>query len=204
MRQSFMGQNDSLGWEEFLSPELLRAKLISTSLFLTVFQMLKECVIERIKDFYTYGFDETGWLVDPQYEVDVLSRDKSRVYASLKWLLDLGAIDQADLDQFERLKLCRNKLAHDLASVSLGTATEHLTLFPAMVDLLSKIERWWIVNVEIPANEDFDGVDIDESDIVPGRVMTVRILADLALGSDKEAKAYLDYFKEHHGGNASW
>lgn len=196
-------QNDSLSWEEFLSPELLRTKLISTSLFLTVFQMLKECIIERIKDFYTHGVDETGWLVDPRYEAEVLSRDKSRVYASLRWLLDRGAIDQADLGEFERLKLCRNKLAHDLASVSLGTATEHLTLFPAMVELLSKIERWWIVNVEIPTNEEFDGVEIDEAGIVPGRLMTVKILADLALGSDKEAKAYLDYFKEHHGVNPS-
>ena len=138
-----------------------------------------------------------------RYEAEVLSRDKSRVYASLKWLLDRGAIDQADIDQFERLKLCRNKLAHDLASVSLGTATEHLTLFPPMVELLSKVESWWIVNVEIPTNEDFDGVEIDEAGIVPGRVMTVRVMADLALGSDKEATAYLDYFKKHHGGNGT-
>lgn len=72
-----------------------------------------------------------------------------------------------------------------------------------MVELLSKIECWWIVNIEIPANEDFDGVEIDEAGTVPGRVMIVRILADLALGSDKEAKAYLGYFKEHHAGNAS-
>lgn len=196
-----MSQNDSLSWEEFLSPEILRTKLISTSLFLTVFQMLKECVIERIRDFYTHGFDRNGWLVDPRYEAEVSSLDKSRTYASLKWLHAKGAVDQADLAQFEKLKLCRNKLAHDLASVSLGTATEHLALFPAMVELLLKIERWWIVNVDIPTNGDFDGVEIDEADIVPGRVMTVRILADLALGSDKEAIAYLDYFKQRNGGN---
>ena len=48
-----MGQNDALSWEEFLSPEVLRTKLISTSLFLTVFQMLKECIIQRIWDFLT-------------------------------------------------------------------------------------------------------------------------------------------------------
>ena len=163
--------------------------------------MLKESIIEHIENFYTFGLDETGWRIDPQYEADVLSRDKSRVYASLKWLLDRGVIDKTDLGQFERLKLCRNKLAHDLASVCLGTGTEHLALFPAMVELLSKIELWWIVNVEIPTNEDFDGVEIDEAGIVPGRLMTVKILADLALGSDKEAEAYLECLRGHRSGS---
>lgn len=132
----------------------------------------------------------------------MLDRDRSPVYASLIWLLDRGVLEEADLDQFERLKLCRNKLAHDLASVSLGTATDHLTLFPVMLELLSKIERWWIVNVEIPINEDLDGAEIDEAGIVPGRVMTVRILADLALGSDNEARAYLEYFQKHRAQSA--
>jgi hypothetical protein len=61
-----MDKSEALNWEEFLTPEVLRGKLISTSLFLTVFQMLKESIIERIENFYTFGFDEAGWRVDPQ------------------------------------------------------------------------------------------------------------------------------------------
>jgi hypothetical protein len=189
--------DSTFSWEEFITPELLRGKLISASLYLTVFQMLKDCIVDRIKCFYAFDSNASTTDVNQRYESDVLMLNKSRVFASLKWLLQAGAIQQADLDQFEKLKLCRNKLAHDLASVSLGTSTDHLELFPSMVQLLSKVERWWILNVYVPSNPEFDGVQIDEEDVDSARVMMVRIMADVAIGSDSVARKYLEVFRQH-------
>jgi len=59
-------------------------------------------------------------------------------------------------------------------------------------DLLYKIEKWWILNVEVPTNPDFDGKDIDEDSIVPGKIMAFRLLADIALGSEEESKIYYE------------
>jgi hypothetical protein len=51
-----------------------------------------------------------------------------------------------------------------------GLPTDFAERFGDMTTLLDKIERWWIVNVEIPTNPDFDGKheEIDESGIIPG------------------------------------
>ncbi len=40
--------------------------------------------------------------------------------------------------------------------------------------------------MEIPTNPDFDGKKIDEEGMVPGKIMTLRLLADIALGSEEE------------------
>jgi hypothetical protein len=71
-----------------------------------------------------------------------------------------------------------------------------------MVTLLDKIERGWIVNVEIPTNPDFTSKeeDIDENGIIPGPIMSLRMMLDVALGSDETASYYINEFKKHMGG----
>ncbi|GAI47696.1 unnamed protein product, partial [marine sediment metagenome] len=59
---------------------------------------------------------------------------------------------------------------------------------------LHKIEKWWILNVEIPTNPDLDGMEIDKEGIVPGQIMTLRLLLDIALGTEKESKFYYNEF----------
>jgi hypothetical protein len=196
--------NTSESWEEFLNPEVLRGKLISASLYLAAFEMLKGSIVNRIRDFYTFHFDEAGGHPDPKYDQEVLSRNRSTVYASISWLIERNAIDQSDVETFERLKDCRNRIAHEMAQLALpGGTFDHLTLFPDLVALLRKVETWWIVNVEIPTNEDFDGMEIDEAGIIPGPIMTVRMMLDIALGSEAEATAYLSAFRERRQGPAS-
>ncbi len=66
--------------------------------------------------------------------------------------------------------------------------------FIEIIGLVDKIERWWIVNVEIPTNPEFDGQDIDEAGIVPGGTMGLRVLIDIALGSEQDSKRYINEF----------
>lgn len=190
-------RNTSETWEEFLNPEALRGKLISASLYLAAFEMLTSSIVDRLRDFYTFHHDEAGGHPGPEYDRDVLKRNRSPVYASLSWLLERAAIGQADIDLFETLKGCRNRIAHQMAQVALpGGTFDHLTLFPDLVGLLRKIEVWWIMNVDIPTNEELDGSDIDEDGIIPGPIMTVKMLLDIALGSESEAAVYLKAFQD--------
>ncbi len=190
-------------WEEFLDPQALRGRLISASLYLAAFEMLKTSIVGRLRGFYTFHFDEAGGHPDPKYDQEVLSRNRSPVYASLSWLLERAAIAQADIDLFEKLKDCRNRIAHEMAQVALpGGTLDHVTLFPDLVGLLRKIETWWIVNVEIPTNEEFDDVEIEEAGIIPGPIMTVKMLLDIALGSESEATSYLKAFRDWQQGRA--
>lgn len=192
-------------WEEFLNPEVTKPRIIAASIYIAAFESLKDSIVEHLRMFFWTGFDETGDKIDPKYKTDVLARNKSAVYASLDWLKERCAIDDADLATFERVKRCRNTLAHELLSVlsSKGMPADYEQCFADMVALLRKIEVWWIVNVEIPTNPDFDGSEeIDEAGIMPGPIMAMRLLMDIALGDEKTARFYYDEFRKRAGGEA--
>lgn len=186
-------------WDEFLNPDILRPRLMNASIYIAGFEGLKRTIIHRARDFFSTGFSVSGDTIDPKYESDVLALSKSPLYASLGWLKKMNAIEDADIAAFERAKSCRNRLAHNLFMMlaSEGLPTDFENCFRDMVDLLRKIEVWWIVNVEIPTNPDFDEQEIDEDDIVPGPVLGMQLLCDIALGDDKRSRVYYEKFREH-------
>lgn len=171
-------------WERFLDPDVVRPSLFLATMFITTFEILKNSIVDRIRDFYTNGWGEAGPIVSPEYQREVVSLNKSVLYASLSWLREREVIDDKDLQTFEQLRGIRNQLAHQLFSVVTGqTESEHDTQFPVLVELLRKIEVWWVVNLEIPTNPDFDGQEIDDEGIVPGAILSLQMLIEVASGN---------------------
>ncbi len=185
-------------WIEFLTPEVLRNRLISASIYLAAFELLKDSIIDHPRYFFASEYDENGALAGPEYHKQVLSRNSRPLYASLSWLREFGVLDDNDLAVFENLKNVRNIVAHEMHQLASGSApSKHVAELPKLVALLRKIEVWWIVNVEIPTNPDFDAsVEIDEDGILPGPVMAVSLMLDVALGSEEEANRYAKAFRE--------
>lgn len=171
-------------WERFLDPEVLRPSLFLATMFITTFEILRDSIVDDVRGFYTNGFDEHGPTVGAEYQSEVLSKNKSPLYASLQWLRENDAIDDEDLIIFEKIKSTRNQLAHQLFAVVTGQVeSAHETQFTDLVGLLRKIGVWWVVNVEIPTNPDFDGQEIDEAGIVPGSVLSLQMLIEVASGN---------------------
>ncbi len=171
-------------WERFLDPDVVRPSLFIATMFITTFEILKNSIVDRTRDFYTNGWGEEGPIVGSEYKAEVAARNKSVLYASLDWLREHEAIDDADLQRFEDLKKTRNLLAHRLFDVVTGQAeSNHTDQFSLLVALLKKIEVWWVVNVEIPTNPDFADAEIDEAGIVPGPVLSLQMLIEVASGS---------------------
>ncbi len=197
-----MATNAIQSWEEFLNPEITRPRLIAASIYIACFEALKKAIESRIREFFWIGFDESGDMIDPRYQAEVLSRNRSPVYASLDWLKEMNAINDTDMQTFERVKSCRNTLAHELLSMlgNEGLPSDFDERFTEMVLLFRKIEVWWVANVEIPSNSDFDGSDIDEKEIIPGRIMTIQLLLDIALGDEEQSKHYYNEFRKQHKG----
>lgn len=178
-------------WERFLDPEIVKPSLFMATMFITTFEILKNSVVDRIKDFFSDGWSAEGTTQSPEYKDKVLSRNKSVVYASLDWLHDQQAISDKDLKTFEQLKETRNVLAHQLFEVVTGQSkSNHTDQFPALVELLRKIEVWWIVNVEIPTNPDYSDAEIDEDGIVPGPILSLQMLLQVAGGSTELLEAW--------------
>jgi hypothetical protein len=171
-------------WERFLDPDVVRPSLFLATMFISTFEILKDSIVDDIRGFYTNGFDEHGPTIEPKYQSEVLSKNRSPLYASLQWLREHDVIDVEDLATFEKLKNTRNLLAHQLFAVVTGQVeSAHEAQFDALVELLRKIGVWWVVNVEIPTNPDFDGQEIDEEGIVPGAVLSLQMLIQVASGN---------------------
>ncbi|OLU09032.1 hypothetical protein [Achromobacter ruhlandii] len=171
-------------WERFLDPDVVRPSLFMATMFITTFEILQDSIVDDLRSLYTSEFDERGPTVDSEYQSKVLSKNKSPLYASLHWLRENDAISDEDLATFEQLKKTRNLLAHELFGIVTGQVeSSHEVQFDALVALLRKIGVWWVINVEIPTNPDFDGKEIDEEGIVPGTVLTLQMLIEVASGN---------------------
>ncbi|WP_243041159.1 hypothetical protein [Dyella sedimenti] len=178
-------------WERFLDPNALRERLVSVSLYITAFELLKDSICGRIESFYTIGFDPSGPSLDDKYKSEVTSRNTSKLYASLEWLIENEVIDRSDLIIFDGLKAVRNQLAHELQHYVFGDKDIDLTCnFQQLAILLDKLEKWWIYNVEIPTNPDFDGEDISLDDILPGPTMLLQVIIEVASGNRELLDTY--------------
>lgn len=91
-------------WENFLNPEIFKDRLIRISLYITAYEMLKDTVINRIKNFYIMSFIENDKVGELSYKEEVLIRNTNHLYASLDWLLDQQVIDESDKNTIDKLK----------------------------------------------------------------------------------------------------
>ncbi len=194
-----MDGNARQPWDQFLNPDILRANLIQASVYIAAFEILEDAIVERIYDFYVVGYRKagiSGIVSDTQYNCEVLNLNKSPIYASLQWLKNAEAIVDSDILMFTRVKQCRNKIAHEMDHIlDMGLPPEFADCFGEIVLLLDKIERWWIINVEIPTSPDTVTEDINDEDVTPGGVLLVRVLLDIALGSEDASRYYYDRLK---------
>ncbi|MEW6658455.1 MAG: hypothetical protein AB1424_07320 [Thermodesulfobacteriota bacterium] len=86
-------------------------------------------------------------------------------------------------------------MAHELTElINKGVQLRHLDTFGELIRSLNKIEVWWILNVEIPTDEDFSDMEIDESHITPGPIAMLQVLLDVALGDEERSKFYYQEF----------
>lgn len=185
---------------EWLNPETLSSRLTSASLYIAAYELLEDAIVERIRDFYMVGptfegiFKGSDHHKDYQSQVLSKSNKTNPLFASLEWLKECEAIGQEDLVAFEEGRALRNKLVHELPRVlTRGLPSELGARFSELISLLDKIERWWIVNVDMATDPRFREEEIDHRSIIPGRILALRAMFDVTSGS----KAYLEEFLKH-------
>jgi len=184
-------------WEKFLHPETLRTNLISISLFITAFEIFKARVIEKPETFFCNGYDENGPIISSKYTSDVLSKNKSKLYASLLWLKEMDAIEQSDIDLFDSIRKHRNEVAHEpLEFIALHTRDFDISKFQSLIALLRKIEVWWLINFEVAIDPDMLPEGADTNGIIPGPIWSLQLMLDIALGNEPEEGYYYNSFMQ--------
>ena len=189
-------ENAYRSWTKFLNPESLRSNLIVASMLIAAFETLRNSVIEPLKGFYAIGFDAPS----PEYAAKVLSRHKSPLKASLLWFREANAIDDSDIATVDSIREHRNEVAHQLPKfLSTADANVNLEMLVAICQIVCKIDRWWIRDVEMSTDPDMTPerlASVDDSDISSGNMMFLRMMIDIASGDAEKAAVLYNTFVE--------
>jgi len=164
----------------------MRDNLSKASFYLLCFEILKTSITDPVKSFFANEYENGIPKESQDYRQKVLNRNRSPAYASLDWLKEMGAISAHDIDAFKKSKDLRNTIAHESQRIITGSIEIHETDFDVILELLNKINTWWIREVEIPTNSEFDGSEINEGDILPGQVIVLNLIRSIAFQMDSK------------------
>lgn len=165
-------------WEKLANPQVLQHNLIVASLYLVAFELLQTSIVDRPGAFFAseVKLTDSGRIKGKptaRYTANVLSLDPKHPFnASCLWLVSMGAISEDERLQIEAIRRHRNEVAHELPIfVVEADRVIDLGRLEQIRALLLKIERWWVLEVDVPTNPDFDGQTITAEDISPGPVL---------------------------------
>lgn len=158
--------------DKFLNPKVIKETLIDAALFLAFYEILKNVIIDRIANFYKIKNKDGRYIKSKEYNRKVISpkgKNENIFTASCLWLVDNNVISSEDNIRIVEIKDERDRIAHNIPKFLFNMNYNiNKDLFNKTKDLTLKIEKWWIVKVDIPSNPDFDDKEIDIEGIVPG------------------------------------
>ena len=183
-------------WKNLLDRDVLKDSIQMVALYITVFELLEHAVVSKPKDFFTiWEFDDKAHqeylhevisLYDPKAIPGIAGKRKD-INASLLWLKKVGAIDDDDIRVYADSKKLRNNMAHQMLTFIADGGSKVVGQFASMYALFSKIERWWILEHELPISGEYTPDEVDPSGVMSGNMMVLTIILDI-LSSDSNAR----------------
>lgn len=183
-------------WKNFFDRDILRDSVNIIALYITMYELLEDTLISRPKDFFTVlEYDERA---KKQYEEHVLSLyDKSaclgiatknkELIASLLWFKKMDAIDDDDIQVFTNLRTTRNEVTHQMLHAIAEGGERYLIQLMELYKIFCKIERWWILEMEIPLGDEIPpDKEIKEEDVMSGNMIILNVMIDI-LANDSNA-----------------
>lgn len=178
-------------WEKLLNPQVLRQNLISASLFISAYEMCRNCIIDKPREFFTDSWSIETVQISEQYKKEVLSLAKSPLEASFLWFKGLDAVNDQDIENFSKARELRNQIAHNLPDFISNPEREiDQRIFEGLLEVTHKVGVWWVINFELSLNPDYNGEEIDESGIKTGTILMVQMMMDIAYGNEPEEGYY--------------
>jgi hypothetical protein len=164
-----------------LSPESMKQTLVRAGAFLSAYELIKLQVVDGVRDFYWTGLEEHGKKVCyPDYQTDVLTRDKNRFTASVAWLVDCDALTADHASVLEEVHRHRHEIAHELPRILIDPDFEinSSLLIDAALVLRALDVFWGRMSMEI--DPQWDGVDVADKDIWSGPSFLMGSLIEIA------------------------
>jgi hypothetical protein len=170
-------------WEKVLNPASVKSNLISAALFIAAFETLKSSIVSWNRRYNSIGDPENLTSTNKPEAGGFSSPDNPSLVSAVKNLVEMGVFNDEDARILDELRRHRNELAHELLKFIVSTdhsiSVESLHLCHALV---AKLDRWWIMNIEVPLNPEFDGCPPEENSVHSGNMMILGLIIDIALG----------------------
>ncbi len=194
-------------WEKFVNPKKLKDSLIRASIYLSAYELLKTSIIDHLTGFFAseWKFNEkTGEIETIQsesYKKEVRSLyPKDEFHSCCLWFFENKAIGKADLDAIPKIRKHRNSIAHELPKF-LGSANYEVDkhLLDKTIEIIRKVDTWWIKEIEVPTNPDFDHMNYDEinwDEVLSGNMILMSFLSSIYEGDDTFLKLFHKEFIE--------
>lgn len=161
-------------WEKFLDIDGVKSNLVKSALYLVSYEMLKNSIVDKIKDFYCIGFMDGKDIISEDYNKKVVHRlinGKQHIFlSSLYWLEEHGAISKEEMAEIGQIREFRDTVAHNIDEI-IADSEYNLdeTRQKRIFELIRKIEIWWVREVDIPTEPDFDEREIKDDEIITGK-----------------------------------
>ncbi len=122
---------------------------------------------------------------------------KDRLHASCLWFQNRGAIDEGDIAIIKEIRSHRNDIAHELPKyIGDSRYTVNMQLLDSIQFMIGKIERWWIREIEMEVNSDYDRVDksaIPGDQIHSGRMIMMDWIHKVTHGQEEDLRRLLSF-----------
>lgn len=186
-----MHQDDMQQWKNIFDKDILRGSVNIIALYITVYELLEDTIISKPKDFYTVvEFDDRA---QQQYEQEVLAlyrkeacpglntKNKALI-ASLLWFKRNGAIDDHDIQIFTESRKLRNKITHEMYGAIVEGGSAIVEQFALLYCLFCKIERWWVLEIEVPMTDEIPAdAEIDVNGVMSGNMVVLNVIMDILM-----------------------
>ena len=108
---------------------------------------------------------------------------------------ELGrCITQEEYDMYQKIRKRRNEITHELMkNLSDGFKESDIELFAQMVSIYTKMDKWWINEIEIPISAEEIPEDYDMDGVCGGQAIILSIINSIILeDKGKEYKQILE------------
>lgn len=184
--------------ENVCNIDLLQENLATMAFFIGLYENMVDMVEERVESFLSdeCSFNESciKYKHSDVYKKAIKNRivdaknNKDRLKATMLWFVDMGAIAQADYEEFLRLKNLRNSYVHQMSNhIWCGLTEDDANDLLSLFALYKKLDQWWINEIEMAIVDDEFDNNYDKDGVASTAFLTFSMMFEvLYKGKSKE------------------
>jgi hypothetical protein len=145
---------------KFTDPASVNRSLHQVALYLTAWETLRSCIIERVKGIYTddWTIDDKGKLrgtVTDEYKKRVIDlHPNDELHACTLWLRNAGVFDDADIEQIALARHHRNSVGHQIVQyITREDSKVDRDTIGMIYQIVKKLDSWWLTEIDLPSQK---------------------------------------------------